>query len=86
MVSSSVGMFVRLLGPGLLQGYCLPQKMLALQFVLIFSKLQGIGVRIAAWANAFPCHPALPPTVFANCEYKFSTLRTCMTCSKRVFC
>jgi len=61
-------MFVRLLAPDSLQGYFLPQKMLALQFVLIFSKVQGLGVRIATWAGAFPCHPTLPPTVFANCK------------------
>lgn len=62
-------MFARFLAPGLLQGYFLPQKMFSLQFVLIFSKLQGLGVRVATWAGAFPCHPYLPPPVFASREY-----------------
>jgi hypothetical protein len=62
-------MFARFLGPGMLQGYFLPQKMFSLQFVLIFSKLQGLGVRLATWAGAFPCHPYLPPPVFASREY-----------------
>ncbi|XP_065340967.1 uncharacterized protein LOC135940126 [Cloeon dipterum] len=64
-----MGMLARFLGPGHLQGYFVPQKMISLQFVLIFSKLQGLGIRVAAWAGAFPCHPSLPPTVFANLVY-----------------
>ncbi|XP_059476311.1 organic solute transporter alpha-like protein [Neocloeon triangulifer] len=64
-----MGMFARFLGPGLLEGFFVKHKMLSLQFVLIFSKLQGLGIRIAGWAGLFPCHPALPPTVFANLVY-----------------
>lgn len=69
------GMFARFLGPGMLQGYFLPQKMFSLQFVLIFSKLQGLGVRLATWAGAFPCHPYLPPPVFASRKFNIEYFR-----------
>ncbi|XP_049944031.1 organic solute transporter alpha-like protein [Schistocerca serialis cubense] len=63
-----ISMTLRLLAE-LLSGHRAQAKFLALQFVLLLAKLQGLSARAAVWTGLLPCRPPITPAVYSNLVY-----------------
>ncbi|KAK4886247.1 hypothetical protein RN001_002518 [Aquatica leii] len=64
----SMSMTIQLL-KDVLKDYNIFSKFIALQLVLMSSKLQALIIKGIVWLRVLPCHPPLTPTVYANLIY-----------------
>lgn len=59
-------MTIKILKFNLNPEFLLVKKFIVLQMVLLFSKFQGITMRILIWCNALPCNPPITPQVYGT--------------------